>query len=84
MTCIDSNACCTTLTIPACSLRTAWVAFLTAFLNRDTKKSKKGVTASAIRVKSQLSQNIKASMLTIVSKSTKMFSVDEDANAWMV
>ena len=45
-TCIDSRPCWTTATIWLCSLRTSWVASLTAFLKRETKKSRNGVTAS--------------------------------------
>ena len=68
----------------ACSLRTSWVAFFTAFLKREMKNSRNGVTATAIRVKSQLSQNIRPSIDTIVSMSTRMLRVDEEAKAWMV
>ena len=81
---MDSRPCCTTATIWLCSLRTWWVAFFTAFLKRDTKNSKNGVTPTAIMVKSQLSQNIRPSMLTMVSRSTKMLSVEDEAKPWMV
>jgi len=60
------------------------VAALTAFLNLETKSSRKGVTAMAIRVKSQLSQNMRPSMQTMVSRSTRMLSVEEDAKPWIV
>ena len=76
---MDSRPCCTTATISDCSLRTSCVAFFTAFLNRDTKNSRNGVTATAIRVKSQFSQNIRPSMATMVSRSTRMFRVEEEA-----
>ena len=84
MACMDSRPCCTTATISDCSLRTSWVAFFTAFLKRETKSSRKGVTPTAIRVKSQFSQNIKTNMQTMVSRSTRMFKVEDDANPWMV
>jgi len=42
------------------------------------------VIASAIRVKSQLSQNIRPIMKMIVMMSTMMLSVDEDAKLWIV
>ena len=41
--------------------------------------SMNGVIATAISVKSQFSQNMIASMLMIVSRSTTMSSVDPDA-----
>jgi len=59
-------------------------AFLTTFLNRDTKSSMNGVTATAISVKSQLSQNMMNNIATIVNISTAMPSVDDDAKAWIV
>ena len=67
-----------------CCRRTSCVAFFTAFLNRDTNKSKNGVTATAISVKSQFSQNMMKSMPMIVSRSTAISSVDDDAKLWMV
>ena len=42
------------------------------------------MTATAIKVKSQLSQNIIASIPTMVSKSTAISKVAEEAKAWMV
>ncbi len=78
---IDSRPCCTTATISACSLRTAWVAFFTAFLKRETKSSRKGVTATAIKVKSQLSQDIRPSMETMVSRSMRISRVEEEAKS---
>ena len=38
----------------------------------------------AISVKSQFSQNINANMQTIVSMSTRMFKVEDEANPWIV
>src|SRR5664280_409120 len=84
MACIDSKLCCTTATISDCSLRTWCVAFFTAFLNRETNSSRNGVTPMAISVKSQFSQNINTNMQTIVSMSTRMFKVEDDANPWIV
>jgi hypothetical protein len=52
---------------------------LTAFLKRITNSSRKGVTPTAISVKSQLSHNIRPSMKTMVSRSTAMPSVDDEA-----
>ena len=62
-----------------CRLRTSRCTSLTAFLKRITKSSRNGVTATAISVKSQLSQNMSPSMPTIVIRSTRMPSVDADA-----
>ena len=64
--------------------RTSCVAFLTAFLNRDTKSSRNGVTATAISVKSKFSQNIRPSIPTIVRMSTKMPRVAPEAKFWIV
>ena len=57
---------------------------MTAFLKRMTKSSRNGVTATAISVKSQLSQNMSPSMPTIVIRSTTMPSVDDDAKSCTV
>ncbi len=64
--------------------RTSWVAFLTALLNCMTKSSRNGVTATAIRAKSKLSQNMRPSMPMIVRTSTRIPSVAPEAKFWMV
>ena len=56
----------------------------TAFLKRKTNSSRNGVTATAISVKSQLSQNMSPSMPTMVIRSTRMPSVDDDAKSCTV
>jgi len=58
--------------------------FLHRFLNLETNSSRKGVTATAISVKSQFSQNISPSMHRMVSMSTRMVSVEEEAKPSMV
>ena len=65
-------------------MRTSRVTSLTAFLNRTTNISRKGVTPTAISVKSQSSQNIRPTIKTIVTRSTIMPSVDDDAKPWTV
>ena len=80
----DSRPCCTTATISLWCLRTSWVAFFTARLNRATNSSRNGVTAIAISAKSQSSQNMMPSMPTIVSRSTRMPSVPDEAKFWIV
>ena len=52
---------------------------MTAFLKRMTNISRKGVTPTAISVKSQSIQNIRPSMRTTVMRSTTMPSVDDEA-----
>ena len=42
------------------------------------------VTANAISVKSQFSQNMMTSMATMVNRSTRMPRIEEEAKAWMV
>ena len=64
--------------------RTSCVAFLTAFLKRETKSSRNGVTPTAMSAKSQLSQNITPSIPMIVRRSTKMPSVAPEAKFWIV
>jgi hypothetical protein len=81
---IDSSPSWTTATMSLCRWRTSWVAFLTAFLKRETKRSRNGVTATAISVKSKFSQNIRPSMPMIVRMSTKIPSVEPEAKFWMV
>ena len=56
-------------------------AIFTAPLNRVTNNSKNGVTESAISAKSKFSQNIRPIIPTIVIKSTRMPSVEPEANA---
>ena len=73
-----------TATISLWRTRTIRVTSLTAFLSRITNSSRNGVTPIAISVKSQSSQNMSPSMKTMVRRSTKIVSVDEDANACTV
>ena len=75
-----SSPSCTTATIWLCSFRTSRVALFTAFLKRETNIRSAGVMATAISVKSQLSQNIRPSMQKIVSRSTRMSRVEPEAN----
>ena len=60
-------------------LRTSLTAVLIALLTRTTKMASSGVTASAIRAKSQRSQNITVTIATIVRLSVNMLRVDTDA-----
>jgi hypothetical protein len=60
------------------------VTSFTAFLKRMTNSSRKGVTPTAISVKSQSSQTIRPSMNTMVSRSTMMSSVDDEAKSCTV
>ena len=62
-----------------CRMRTSCVTSFTAFLKRNTNSSRNGVTPTAISAKSQSSQNISPSMKTIVSRSTRMPSVADEA-----
>src|SRR5579863_3584387 len=76
---IDPRPSWTTATTSLCRARTVRVTSLTAFLNRTTNSRRKGVTQIAINVKSQSSQNIKPSMKTMVTRSTTMPSVEDEA-----
>ena len=69
----------TTATTSLCRTRTVRVTSFTAFLKRMTNISRKGVTPTAISVKSQSSQIIRPSMKTMVKRSTTMPSVDDEA-----
>ena len=80
----DSRPCWTTATMSLCRRRTSWVTFLTDFLNRITNSSRNGVTPIAISAKSHSSQNMRPSIMTIVSRSTTMPSVADDAKFWTV
>ncbi len=51
---------------------------------RTTKSTSRGVTVSAMSVKSQRSMNITMTMPTSVSVSVVMFSVFVDAKLWIV
>ncbi len=57
---------------------------MTAFLKRMTNISRNGVTPTAISVKSQSSQSMSPSMNTIVTRSTTIPSVDDEAKLWTV
>src|ERR1700724_4892767 len=57
-------------------VRTSLTAILMALLTRNTKMASSGVTASAMRAKSQRSQNITTTIPTIVKLSVKMLRVD--------
>ncbi len=74
----------TTATTSLCLTRTVRVTSLTAFLKRMTNISRNGVTPIAISVKSQSSQNMRPSMNTMVTRSTTMPSVDDDAKSCTV
>ena len=60
-----------------------WFSF-TAVLNRKMSRSRTGVNATAIRVKSQSSQNINPTMNTMVRKSITISSVEDEAKSWIV
>ena len=80
----DSSPCWTTATMSLCRFRTSWVTLFTDFLNRITNSSRNGVTPMAISAKSHSSQNMSPSIITIVSRSTRMPSVADEAKFWTV
>jgi hypothetical protein len=53
-------------------------------LTRSAKAASSGVTASAMKAKSQRNKNITTIMPTNDSTSVRMFSVDVDAKLWIV
>jgi hypothetical protein len=55
-----------------------------ALLTRSAKAASSGVTASAMKAKSQRNKNITTIMPTNDSTSVRMFSVDVDAKLWIV
>ena len=81
---IDSSPCSTTATMSLWWCRTSCVARLTTRLSRATNSSKNGVTPTAMSAKSNSSQSMRPSMPMMVSRSTRMSSVDDDAKPWMV
>jgi hypothetical protein len=81
---IDSRPVWSTDTMSLSRRRTSRVAFLTARLNRVTNSSRNGVIATTSSVKSQLSQNIRPSIPTMVMKSTRMLSVSDDTKSCTV
>jgi hypothetical protein len=65
-------------------VRTSVTAVFMALLTRTKKTISSGVTASAIRAKSQRKQNITMITATSVKVSVKMLRVEVDAKLWIV
>ena len=78
-TSIDCRPSCRVESISDWRLRTSLTAVLIALFTRTTKMASSGVTARAIRAKSQRSQNITVTIATIVRLSVNMLRVDTDA-----